>query len=57
MVNIVGLFIIKIAINIESKYKNWGFSSVGRAPDLHSGGHRFDGYYFHEDKTYLPLLA
>ncbi len=24
-----------------------GYSSAGRAPDLHSGGHRFDPVYLH----------
>ncbi len=25
----------------------WGYSSVGRAPDLHSGGPRFESVYLH----------
>ena len=27
-----------------------GYSSVGRAPDLHSGGHRFESGYLHHFK-------
>ena len=25
----------------------WGYSSVGRAPDLHSGGQEFESPYLH----------
>jgi hypothetical protein len=28
----------------------WGYSSVGRAPVLQAGGHRFDPVYLHQDR-------
>ena len=28
---------------------NWGISSAGRAPDLHSGGQRFDPAILHQE--------
>ena len=27
----------------------WGYSSAGRAPDLHSGGQRFDPAILHQE--------
>ena len=39
-------------------YSNWGLSSVGRAPDLHSGGQEFDSPRLHQpfEKKYKPIL-
>ena len=37
----------------EAKWKRkaWGYSSAGRAPDLHSGGQRFEPAYLHQSGT------
>ena len=32
----------------QSNPKRWGCSSAGRAPDLHSGGRRFDPDQLHQ---------
>ena len=32
---------------IEQTIRLWGISSAGRAPDLHSGGQRFDPVILH----------
>ena len=33
----------------------WGRSSVGRAPDLHSGGRRFDPVRLHQSNSFRNL--
>jgi hypothetical protein len=32
----------------STRTKYWGISSVGRAPDLHSGGQRFEPAILHQ---------
>jgi hypothetical protein len=34
----------------------WGYSSVGRAPVLQAGGHRFDPVYLHQYKGEICKL-
>ena len=36
------------SIGLDYKFKLRGCSSVGRAPDLHSGGRRFDPDQLHQ---------
>ena len=35
---------------------SWGISSAGRAPDLHSGGQRFDPAILHQIDKSAPFL-
>ena len=35
---------------------NWGISSAGRAPDLHSGGQRFDPAILHQKHLVIKIV-
>ena len=34
----------------------WGISSAGRAPDLHSGGQRFDPAILHQEHLVIKIV-
>ena len=42
--------------SIPTRPTKWGCSSVGRAPALHAGGHRFDPVHLHHLKTSSLLV-